>query len=319
MRGGYFDIFQDAENYAIINGGQLNWNNLTQLSVDKAVIDSLNVDVKEYAKYYCHPAVLEANPRLLRYYRSIALFSLKGLKSISGVSAVEKIEEGEHCKDNQSFILSQVINKNLNLIYSSIGIDSERRKGLFYSTTGSSIEGSWRNAIGTEGERIINTMLLKLLLRNDEINCVINKKGYQFNSNEIDSVWIEKNTPDLLSATCKNGSIVKFGSEPDLSCFISSGELTAGVEVKAGLDPAGALERLGAMLKSFEHVLSQSPNAETLLVIACLTDTVQNRLNSTKNVSRVFILTDIINDPNGAGVKFCNILRSCLGLIPRYL
>jgi hypothetical protein len=319
FRGGYFELFSKAEATISALSAGLDWGDTHGLGIDKELLVSLGVTPQDYGKYYCHPAVLEANPWLLKYYRTISAFSQKGIKSITGVSNVEKIENGLPCKNEQAKKLTFAINQNLNLIFGAIGHTEESRKGMMYATTGSSIEGSWRNAIGTEGERVVNTMLLKVLYGKGELKALVTKKGKTVGVEQVDEEWIEKETPDLISALCTNGSVVKFGSEPDLTCIKPDGGVSAGVEVKAGLDPAGALERLGAMLKSFEHVLSQEPSAETILVVACVTDTVQERLNATRNVSRVYVLTDIINDPRGKGMQLCNILRGCLGLVQKRL
>jgi len=54
-----------------------------------------------------------------------------------------------------------------------------------------------------------------------------------------------------------NGYRIFFGSEPDISILNPEEEeprdlLIGAIEVKCGLDPAGALERYGAAKKSFE-------------------------------------------------------------------
>ncbi len=52
---------------------------------------------------------------------------------------------------------------------------------------------------------------------------------------------------------------MKFGAEPDID-FTRDNRLVATIEVKGGCDPAGALERLGAMTKSFAETPSGCVN-----------------------------------------------------------
>ncbi|MCK7511704.1 MAG: hypothetical protein MZV70_51770 [Desulfobacterales bacterium] len=50
------------------------------------------------------------------------------------------------------------------------------------------------------------------------------------------------------------------------------------VEVKAGGDPAGALERLGAA-KSFEDDRNLNPRVKTVYVVRCITPELQRRIS----------------------------------------
>ena len=104
-------------------------------------------------------------------------------------------------------------------------------------------------------------------------------------------------------------------SEPDITIVSPDGKTVAGVEIKAGLDPAAALERHGAMLKSFDKILGVAPNAETILIAACITDEVASRLQGTKDVSRTYILTDIIKNKSQKRDELLTVLRGLAGLV----
>lgn len=319
LRRGYFDLFKQASATIEVIGASLDWKHSAELNVDSELVARLAIPEARLAHYYCHPSVLISNPIVLNYYRCISTFSQKGLKTVSRVSNVERIEGGKPCSQDQAKALAQAINRNLNLIYGSIGTSDQHREGLMYATAGTTVDGGWRNAIGAEGERVVKTMLLKFLLRRKELKAVVRRSGEVVEVTEIDDEWLEANTAELQTAVCTNSSQLRFGSEPDLKCVGADGGTTAGIEVKAGLDPAGALERLGAMLKSFEYVLAEETSAETILIASCITDEVQKRLNATKNVSRVFILTEVLNNTKGQGAHFCNMVRGCLGLVAKRL
>lgn len=128
--------------------------------------------------------------------------------------------------------------------------------------------------------------------------------------------WVDKFAGSLSSVSFTNGSVAQFGSEPDVTLIDSSGRIVGGVEVKAGLDPAGALERLGAMLKSFDSINEIAPTAEKILVVACLTDEVAARLNRTKSVTRHYSLTDIMLNKKKDETRFANMVRGVLDLVP---
>ena len=111
----------------------------------------------------------------------------------------------------------------------------------------------------------------------------------------------------------------RFRSEPDGTILSPDGKVTGGIEVKAGIDPAAALERLGAMFKSFDNIKQSSPDAETVLVISCLTDEVQARINESKAVNFTFILTDITLGNRSAENRFVNKIREIANLTGRRL
>jgi hypothetical protein len=101
--------------------------------------------------------------------------------------------------------------------------------------------------------------------------------------------------------------------QSDLELKDARGETVGAVEIKAGIDPAGALERHGAMTKSFENVRAEYPNAFTILVAACIADEVQRRLMATTLVSMSFVVTTITSSESEKR-KFVNKLRSILKL-----
>ena len=65
-----------------------------------------------------------------------------------------------------------------------------------------------------------------------------------------------------------------FSGEPDIALYNDSGSIVGVAEIKAGLDPAGALEWLGTTLKSFKSTLAEHPRAVMILVALCITDEV---------------------------------------------
>ena len=78
-----------------------------------------------------------------------------------------------------------------------------------------------------------------------------------------------------------------FGSEPDIAFTRGgSGELLSTIEVKGGRDPAGALERLGAVKKSFDMTPKRTKN---FLVVGVVTEAMQRELDQ-MHVERVFPL-----------------------------
>jgi len=96
--------------------------------------------------------------------------------------------------------------------------------------------------------------------------------------------------------TLRNGYRVVFGSDPDASIFDPTGDLQAAIEVKAGTDAAGALERYGAAKKSFDAALKRNKAADTIYLSSCITDGVRAAMAEDRLVKHEFSLTDVLTD-----------------------
>jgi XcyI restriction endonuclease len=298
-------------------GPTLNWDDIEKFEIDASSFRKVAQSGNEPARYFCHPNVLITKPSLLLYYRCISTFPQKGLKAVSKVSSIEKIEKGGDCSPEAAVKIARAINSHLSTIYSFGLPEDEKMKGIMYATAGATIEGSWRNAIGSEGERAFRSIFLRAMNSFGELASMTLKNGDILAAADITDALIDEYSPRIVVAIFSNGAIAKFGSEPDVTLIDGNGSIVAGVEIKAGLDPAAALERLGAMFKSFEQIKILSPNAETILLASCITDEVQARLNITKSLSRQYMLNEVVTNKKQSATKLVNVLRGLLGLVPQ--
>ena len=314
----YIGLFEFvASNLSAIESS-LNWSKSHEFGVNSDIKAQMEKQGLALSQHLCHPNVLISNSRYLTYYRCIAAFSQKGLKALSGVSSVDRIESGKsECTLEQATRLANAINENLTAIYSVALPEAEKLKGIMYATAGTTIDGSWRNQIGSEGERVVRTLFLKELLSHSEITKVTLRTGGEVVASDLDDKWLDDHTAELQSIMTINGAVILFGSEPDITLVSPDSKTAGGVEIKAGIDPAGALERLGAMMKSFESIRSQSSEAETILVASCITAEVDQRLRSMKGI-RTFIMADVIQNRKSQGTRLMNVMRACIGLTKGY-
>lgn len=317
-RRGYIGLFEYvADNLSNLDSS-LKWEKSDEFGIRPEIKSAIEDKGWNIGQHLCHPNLIIANSRYLIYFRCIAALSQKGLKTLSGVSSVDKLEAGKGiCNPQQAKSLAIAINENLNAIYAVALPDSEKLKGLMYATAGTTVDGSWRNQIGVEGERIIRTLFLKELLSHHEIAKVMSRSGLEYDAKDIDADWLDEKTAEISSCITSNGAVIQFASEPDIKLIDQNAKTVGGVEIKAGIDPAGALERLGAMMKSFENIRSESSEAETILVASCITNEVETRLRSMKGV-RTFIMTDVIQNKKGIGTRLMNIMRASIGLTKTY-
>lgn len=321
---GFLHLQQRVQNFATLHSASLNWSLKISFGVSTAAWDLVKAAQLEPALFFLHPNVLNAEPTLLRYYRCIALLPQKGFQRLSTCDS-ELIETGVKPVPTAKIQkVLQTLNQMMSfLLEAGGGVSTEKLKGSMYATAGVMIDGSWRNSIGVEGERVIRSLLLKSLLNHKEVTTITLDDNSVIDmattTETVDQIVMK--TPNVRivgvkKPKSKGGNLMIFKSEPDIEMVDPTGKVLGGVEIKAGLDPAGALERLGAMLKSFDNILAVSPSAQTILVASCITDEVEKRIRESNIVKATFILTEITNDPT-VSARFVNKIRGVLGLVDR--
>lgn len=319
--GSYTDLFEQAAAYFAISADALDWKSRNEFGISDEVFDAICqvADSTNIAHYLCHPSILISRPEMLKYYRCISTFSQKGIKAVSGISSADRLENGRPIDELKAAALASAINGNLGPIYRVAVPSLEKLKAMMHATAGISIDGGWKNAVGSEGERVIKSVIVRHGHANGEVVAVTISNGTKSGTTtvpvaEINPEWIDNHAGSFRSVMFSNGATAVFGTEPDVTLYDSAGRTVAGIEVKAGLDPAGALERLGAMLKSFDAITAVAPHAQRILVIACLTAEVEARLKEVASLSRQYSLTDIIKNNGNTEVRFANMVRGILGL-----
>jgi len=221
---------------------------------------------------FAHPDILQAHPAASLYYRGMALLSQKRVGQAA--ASVANWEDGTR-KTPVRQDAAQKVARLYNVIISSIiegssdwTLDNGYRNIL--ATMGISLDGMYRNRIGKMAEdlvknRIASWLKVKGLIQPDNL-----EKG---------------------SYLLPGDTLMRYGSEPDIE-FLRRGRLIAAIEIKGGRDPAGALERLGAMTKSFAET---PPSCVNFLVAGIITPEMQARLNAMGNV-KVYLLDEIAQD-----------------------
>ncbi len=314
----YVGIDARVKNAALRLKDDLNWDERSNLGINEDAWLALESSKIDPCRVFVHPTFLRTYPSLLKYYRCLAMIPQKGLTKLVGIASLKDIEEND--KDIPEGKVSstvQVLNQFISSVLAINGwYKDECLKAMVYSTAGTTIDGSWRNKIGEEGERVVKEILVKALLKNNEVAYFILK-----NDNRVDSDQFGRldRIDELRSIFLKNSYSIVFRSEPDGTILSPSGEVTGGIEVKAGIDPAAALERLGAMFKSFENIKQSYPSAQTVLVASCLTNEVEARIRESQAVNFTFMLTDITLSKRSAEAKFVNKIREMCGLVHKRL
>ncbi len=240
------------------------WEHIVQAQVDPKLV-------------FAHPDLLQSHPQTSLHYRGIATLSLKRVQLLVG--PVNKWEDGTLRRPPAStrcLHVARIYNAVISVIITGTdGWTLENGYRNILVTIGLTEDGALRNLVGQEGETTVKDGISEWLARNESIPSVV--EG-----------------PTTLLGHDGNVRMV-YGSEPDIkfeSLNDGEWEIVSTVEIKSGTDPAAALERLGAIQKSFDQTPIRSRN---LAVLGIVTPAMRSRLNEL-HVTRDFLLYDILND-----------------------
>ncbi len=235
-------------------------------------VESSGIEPREV---FAHPDLLFHHPEASEYYRGIALLSRKRVAAIAtSVDAWEDPKRKILVSEDKCIKVARLYNTIISSIIEGATdwtLDNGYRNII--ANMGISFDGSIRNLIGQDAENIVK----------DRIRDWLDSRGLIV---ERDKRGIEFELP--------KGYSMYYSSEPDIE-FKQNGNVISTIEIKGGTDPAGALERLGAVQKSFE---ATPPGSVNLLVAGIVTAEMEQRLNSL-GIRKYFLLDGIAHDGKG--------------------
>lgn len=218
---------------------------------------------------FAHPDLLREHPEVSLYYRGLALLSLKRVKRVSDVKGWETRSRTQPVPPERALSVCRLYNSVISSIIEGTShwtLENGYRNIL--STLGITLDGMFRNVIGRDAEELIKTKIIDWL---QEENLIVRRVSAR-------------------KLALPRATLMVYGSEPDILFTRDHGHL-ASIEIKGGKDPAGALERLGAMQKSFTETPVQCQN---FLVAGVVTQEMQARLDQL--AVKVYVLDNVLSD-----------------------
>ena len=244
---------------------------------------------------FAHPAILKTIPDASVHYRGIALLSLKRVQEIAGaVTTWERSPKTARVTDEKALRVCRLYNA----VISSIIVDNTDwtlRDGYrnILATLGITEDGAIRNIIGQEAEEAVKERLI----------------DWARAQGLLDSA--ETASPSDREWQLVGGVRMLFGSEPDIA-FERNGALAVLIEVKGGKDPAGALERLGAIKKTFDEAPVSCKN---FLIAGVITATMRERLGEMR-VEADFDIDQLLSDDDAWQDFMKEIFHHALRIAP---
>lgn len=286
----------------IPHSDNFNWDDYQKWGISQSAFGLIQKSGLELIQVFSHTRLLRENPKLVAYYRNVAVLSQKATKYLIQLDP-SKYEDGNKTELSENYALkfSKLFNEHISLIIESAfeKIEEIELHGILFASTGSQIDGSWRNAIGEEAEQAVQRLLVQEAIRRKLLHAFIKK-----DDNSIITLKDEKSEKLLKNIKgCKgimltNQRSILFSSEPDISILDKNGETLLVIEIKGGIDPAGALERYGAAKKSLEESKRQNRKVKTCIVASCITEEVKVRMKRDRAISKYINLTEVMTKSN---------------------
>jgi hypothetical protein len=290
---GYLRIVNDVDK-VVKQSRNYSWEEKKFWKITYNAWETIEKEKIDFIRVFVHPKILVEHPGLIRYYRNVAAIPLKGVQYLAINVSDYETGKREVIKYPDALELAKLFNSYISaIIESTLAINYEDIKSLMFSSAGATIDGSWRNKIGEEAETMVKSYIIRLCLNENLIDSMIDRNR----SPELfdDNVDYVANILEYKGTKLKNQKSILFANEPDISFIDKSGKSIAVIEVKGGTDPAGALERLGAIKKSFDQARRDNPDVKRILLVSCITGEMRARLDD-EVCDSFFNLTSIIND-----------------------
>jgi hypothetical protein len=272
-------LVEIAEQLEAIQGENLTWEKLVLGISENAWNKVIHRGIRPVV-VFAHPEILQTILGSTAYYRMLAMVSQKSMNQIRG--SVTNFETGTKFPDKEkaAFLASHLNQIISHLIETDKNLDTRKFDIWRGMSAGSQAQGSWQNAKGKQAEILLRGIIERR----------INGKGLA-----------KETTARGLSTTeiaLKNGKIIAFSSEPDIS-VLENGLVQIAVEIKGGIDNAAVLERIGAAIKSLRRAKEQNPNSITILVMheVSFSVTAQKDLELSKEtINYFFTLEELIGN-----------------------
>jgi len=291
---GYLRVIRDID--AIVRQSQnYSWEDRKYWRITHNAWETIEKEKIDFIRVFAHPKILVEHPALILYYRNVAAIPLKGVQYLAFNVTDYEVHHKTDIKYSQALTLAKLFNSHISaIIESTLSITFEDIKSLMFGSAGATIDGSWRNKIGEEAEAMVKSYIMRLCI---EKNMIASMIGRQNSPVEFDrTADYISNISAYKGVKLTNKKSILFSTEPDITFIDKSGKFIGVIEIKGGTDPAGALERLGAIKKSFEQARRENPEVVTILSVSCITEEMSARLAEDQLIDSIFNLTSIIND-----------------------
>jgi len=288
-------IVQDIEQLGREYDMELWRERAEDIGISPSALDTLDVHDPPvpYPYYFCLPGDLVREPRLVLYYRNVAMISNKVMNNIGLDTSQHEISAPLSMDKAQA--IAQHLNKIASALVMETGLYGQRRHlEMMYVNIGASLDGGWRNEVGRLAYVSVISPILLHLHRLQKLKSIVFKvKGRIIledeNENEngkIQEIEIQGNSEQEVATLLSdledqrvvyrqinliNGNSVLLNRQmywhnqetdkryrigPDLITEIPTDSFPWAAELKGGADPAGSDEHWKTATQAFNRIIN---------------------------------------------------------------
>lgn len=289
--------------------GELSWEGHEGFGVTCEAMDLVRDSGMALVRVFLHPDLLRHDPSIVLYYRCIGLLGRKNVYALAGTD-IGSLEQGQRAtvSGDRASRIAKAVNSAISLLVESVQpFGEEQIQAFLIASAGATLQGSWVNEIGKQGELLVKGIVVRGLWQHaTEAHWA---DGTAVPSGEITAREVAHAADRLRRLELRSGHHCIFAQEPDVSVRDPRGLPVVAVEIKAGTDPAAALERNGAVRKSFANEIALNPDVKTILVANCITEELRRRIDQEGLYDHRFLMSDLVNEPRSRQ-RFINLLAA---------
>ncbi|HET91277.1 MAG TPA: XcyI family restriction endonuclease [Chloroflexi bacterium] len=266
--------------YAIeqVQGEHLDWNREDLGISENAWNKAIHRGIKP-VRVFAHPYVLQNVHRSVGYYQKLAMVSLKSMNNIGlSITSHETGRSRRPMGEQKARDVSRRLNELISRLVESDDTLDPREFDLWRGmTAGSTAQGSWQNRKGDRTEDVIKGIIMRR----------IRATGLLIEQSDDGRKW-----------QLEDGRTIEYGSEPDLAVYDRDHSVLVAVEIKGGIDTAGVLERIGAVIKSLSRAKQENAHSITVLIIprVSMTEQAEQELAAHRSdIDHWFAVEDMLN------------------------
>lgn len=154
-------ILVEIDRYAVAFDMELWHEAAPQFGIDSSALTTLDQHEPPvpYPYYFCLPKMLIDNPRLVLYYRNVAMISNKVMNNIGLDTTGHEI--GIPMLRDKAEQVASHLNQIISSLVLQAGLFSQyRHREMIYANIGASLDGGWRNEVGRLAYASVMTPLI---------------------------------------------------------------------------------------------------------------------------------------------------------------
>jgi len=159
---GFFGILDRMRELAR-ESAELSWDEHEDFGITSDAMDLVRDSGVGLVRVFLHPDLLQQDPSIVFYYRCIGLLGRKNVYALAGTD-ISGLERGNRSSVSRERALriAKAVNSTLSLLVESVQpFGEEQIQAFLIASAGITLQGSWVNEIGKQGELLVKGIVVR--------------------------------------------------------------------------------------------------------------------------------------------------------------